>query len=146
MLITCNIFRIYGLEGALLGRLTEPSDCDSARPVIVLSESIYLPPALAAWLVERPLEYPLNPDWRVFCYLAAITVIAGVGAGLAPAFESLNVNLVESLKGTKKVFGTAATGTRIRNPLVGTQVAVGLVLLLCDEAPTHPQYSSTKKQ
>ncbi len=76
-------------------------------------------------------ELRLDPDWRVFLYLSAITMLAGFLAGLAPALESLRVQLVDSLKGRHGFSASGPGGGRgLRRLLVGTQVALSLVLLV----------------
>src|SRR5262249_40267591 len=76
-------------------------------------------------------ELRLDPDWRVFLYLSAVTMLAGFLAGLAPALESLRVQLAESLKGRHGLSSSGSGGGRgVRGLLVGTQVALSLVLLL----------------
>jgi predicted permease len=71
-----------------------------------------------------------DPDWHVFLYLAAVTLAAGCLAGMAPALESLRVQLVDSLKG-RAGFSTSKSGSGagMRRLLVGTQVALSAVLL-----------------
>jgi predicted permease len=108
--------------------LTETLVLAVAAGLASLYLALRLPALLGAWLVNRPLEYPLTPDWRVFTYLAAVTLIAGVLAGLAPALESVKVSLVESLKGSRHLFGRPS-GSRVRSLLIGAEVALGLVLL-----------------
>jgi predicted permease len=94
--------------------------------------------AISAWIaaqVPSTLEnlipgmphYPLRPDLVVFAYLTAITLLAGIVAGMAPAAESLKVDLTASLKGQQGLFG--GTRSRSRGFLVGAQVAMSLVLL-----------------
>jgi putative ABC transport system permease protein len=94
--------------------------------------SVYLahrvPVVLRDWLVKRPLEFTVDPDWRVFAYLMMLTVAAGVAAGLAPAAESLRVDLVESLKDRTRLFGVRRD-SGLRPYLVGVQVALSVVLL-----------------
>src|SRR5262245_50639962 len=57
-----------------------------------------IPDILNRWLAVTPFDWALTPDWRVFGYLASLTLLAGVLAGLAPALQSLKVNLSDSLK------------------------------------------------
>jgi predicted permease len=71
----------------------------------------------------------VTPDWRVFSYLAVATTFAAVLSGLAPALESLNTQLGESLKG-REIFGRRRGGSFMRNALVGVQVAFSMVLLV----------------
>ena len=96
--------------------------------------SIYLayrfPVLLWLWIAKSIRVYPLEPDWRVFSFLALSTLMAGTLAGLAPALESLKVDLLASLKGQRRFFTRRNTGNGLRNFLVATQVAVSLVLLV----------------
>src|SRR5262249_36249308 len=93
-----------------------------------------LPGLLADWMLPSPLDRPpdswFQPDWRVFAYLAVISLMAGALAGLAPALQSLKVNLAESLKGRQPLSGGARGGAWLRSLLVGAQVALSLVLMV----------------
>ena len=91
---------------------------------------------VAAWggsLVRRfllqdlPGNAPLLP-WRVLAFTAAVALVAGVLAGMAPAFQSSRVDLSTSLKDA----GRSITGgrSRLRAALLATQVAFTLVLLV----------------
>ncbi|HLW75459.1 MAG TPA: FtsX-like permease family protein, partial [Bryobacteraceae bacterium] len=108
---------------------------------MLMTESLILAGAagaISAWIAARvpsTMEtlipgmphYPLRPDFTVFAYLAAITLLAGIIAGMAPAIESLKVDLTSSLKGQTGFFGSARS--KGRGLLVGAQVAMSLVLL-----------------
>jgi predicted permease len=65
----------------------------------------------------------------VLGYLAAVTIAAGVLAGIAPAIESLKPNVSDSLHGREMLFGVA-TSWRLRDVLVAAQIAMSLVLLV----------------
>lgn len=93
--------------------------------------------AISAWITTRLPQvmqklipgmphYPLEPNLMVFGYLAGVTLLAGMMAGTAPAFESLKVDLTGSLKGLEGVFAGKA---RQRGFLIATQIAMSLVLL-----------------
>jgi ABC-type antimicrobial peptide transport system permease subunit len=69
-----------------------------------------LPGILALWLITGPAEWPTYPDWRVFAYLAVITLLAGTLAGLAPSVESLRVNVANALKGKGNLLGGTGEG------------------------------------
>ena len=85
-------------------------------------------PAVMGKLIPGMPHYPLDPDLLVFAYLAGITLLAGTIAGMAPAAESLRVDLTASLKGQEALFGSPRS--RRRGFLVGAQVAMSLVLLV----------------
>jgi predicted permease len=109
---------------------------------MLLTESLLLAAiagAASAWLVwrvPRPLyravaakapDFPMAPDWQTFAYLAAVVLATGVLAGLAPAMESVRVDLAGSLKGlAPSAFG----GARLRGWLVSAQVALSMVLIV----------------
>ena len=87
-----------------------------------------VPPVLLASLTQRPPAFPMDPDWRVFTYLTALVVLAGVAAGLAPALEALREDLLTSLKGQRSLPGSR-NRSRTQAVLVAGQVALGFVLL-----------------
>ncbi len=89
-----------------------------------------LPSILMHWLVTGPVNWPVNPDWRVFVYLAAITLLAGALAGFAPAIESLRLNFTDALKGRRNLLGGSGRGFSFRDVLIAGQVAASLFLLV----------------
>jgi predicted permease len=90
----------------------------------------WLPPVLDAWLSREPVSFSLAPDWRVFSFIAIISALAGLFAGVAPARQSLKLNLQDSLKGRKSSSDIAAGGMRLHGFLVGAQVAMSFMLLV----------------
>src|SRR6266568_7239892 len=113
----------------------------------MLTESILLAIAGAAggalmgnWVIQgleklRPLgDFALRLafafDWRVFGYVAGVTLLAGIAAGLAPALRISRANLNDTLReGGRGVIG----GTRrhwLRNALVVAQVAGSVIVLV----------------
>jgi putative ABC transport system permease protein len=109
---------------------------------MLLTESLLLAAmagAASAWLVwrvPRPLyravaakapDFPMAPDWQTFAYIAAVVFATGILAGIAPALESVKVDLAGSMKGlAPSAFG----GARLRGWLVSAQVALSMVLLV----------------
>jgi predicted permease len=89
-----------------------------------------LPGMLMHWLVSGPVKWPVYPDWRVFVYLAAITLLAGTLAGFAPAIESLRVDLTDALKGRRNLLGGRGEAFPLRDLLIAGQVAASLFLLV----------------
>jgi predicted permease len=89
-----------------------------------------LPGILAHWLITGPAEWPMYPGWRVLAYLAAITLLAGTLAGLAPAVESLRVNVADALKGKRNLLGGTGEGFSFRDVLISGQVAASLFCLM----------------
>ena len=59
----------------------------------------------------------LNPDWRIFAYVLAVSIAAGVLFGLAPAINSAKARVTTAR-------------SRVRNSLVVAQVAICVALLV----------------
>lgn len=92
--------------------------------------------ALSVWLaIEFPAivrafipDFPIDarPNWAVFGYLAGVTLIAACIAGLAPATESVKLDLVTTLKRQQ---GASPARSRTRSVLMISQVGMSFVLL-----------------
>jgi putative ABC transport system permease protein len=108
---------------------------------MLVTESILLAAiagVASAWLAYRvpgPLyhavaskapQFPMPPDWSTFGYIAGIVLVTGILSGLAPALESVRVDLAGTLKGAASILG----GARLRGILVAAQVALSMVLLV----------------
>lgn len=79
---------------------------------------------------DFPVRFGFTFDWRVFCYVAAVALGAGVLAGLAPALRVPRANLIETLReGGRGAIGDAGHHW-LRNTLVVAQVAGSLTVLV----------------
>lgn len=110
----------------------------------LLTESVLLAMAggavgllLAVWGVDlvvtsMPDEIPraaeIRLDTRVLAFTAAITLLAGLASGLAPALQSSKFQLTDSLKEGGRASSDGAR--RTRSLLVVIEVALSLVLLI----------------
>jgi macrolide transport system ATP-binding/permease protein len=70
------------------------------------------------------------PDQRVLAYMLLLALGATVAFGLAPALEASRPNLSSGLKDEGAAFGVHLRKSRLRDLMVGAQVAVCLVLLI----------------
>ncbi len=87
----------------------------------------HVPQPLYRYLAPRAPDFPMTPDWRIFLYISAVVFLSGILSGLAPALESVKVDLASSLKG----YGSLLRGGgRLRASLVSAQVAMSMVLLV----------------
>jgi predicted permease len=77
------------------------------------------------------LALHLEPDLYVFLYVFSVSLLASVLFGLAPALEASRPNLSSALKQEGKRFAIRIGNARLRDTLVGLQVAVCLFLLVC---------------
>ena len=98
----------------------------ASAPAIGLAYA--LPRAVRASIPSMPF-YPFRIDVGVAVYLAAVTLLAGVLASIAPAFESLRQDVSRTLQNHDAPIG-GRSGVRTRDILVGAQVAICLVLLV----------------
>jgi predicted permease len=69
-------------------------------------------------------------DRGVFAFVLGITLMSGILFGLAPAIGATRENLAESLKEGGQRSGGSATGPKIRNALLVSEVALALVLVI----------------
>jgi putative ABC transport system permease protein len=75
---------------------------------------------------------PINPnffDMRVFVFTAAVALVTGILAGIAPALRISRIDIHSTLKEAGRSGGAASSG-RLRNVLVVTEVSLAIVLLL----------------
>ena len=77
--------------------------------------------------VPVPMDLVLGLDGRVLAFTAGVSLVAGLVFGLIPALQSTNPDLAPTLKDTGR--GLAPRG-RVRDVLVGAQVALSFVLLI----------------
>ncbi len=75
---------------------------------------------------DGTLVLNVNPDLGVFTFVLAISAIAGIGFGLAPAFESSR----SALCSTVRAAGISRVRSRLRHLLIAAQVAVSLTLMI----------------
>jgi hypothetical protein len=73
---------------------------------------------------------PVSADWRVLLYSAVLGLIAGLAFGLLPAIEVTSPSLTSSTKREHSSFAGRVRPRRMRNLLIGGQVAASLILLI----------------
>lgn len=108
-----------------------------------------------AWLMTRaigslelpipiPLSFAVGIDSRVLMFTTAVTLLAAIAAGLAPAVKATRPNLLSELKG--EAAQTHAGGRRwtLRDGLVVVQIAVTLVLLVTAGLLTRSLYAAQR--
>jgi predicted permease len=80
-------------------------------------------------MIEAPAGTDFEPDLTVYVFLGIVTLITGVGAGLAPAWHGRGADLVTPLKGDSSRQNRVAP-RRMRSMLVMTQAAVSVLLIV----------------
>jgi predicted permease len=86
-------------------------------------------------------SYSLEPDWIVFAYLASITLIVGLLAGLAPAAGSLKADVWGSLKAREGFFGQGLRNWRTLDFLIAGELAMSMVFLIAAAICVRAQYT-----
>jgi putative ABC transport system permease protein len=69
-------------------------------------------------------------DLRLFAFALAVSLATGILFGLAPAMQGARTGLSVALNEGGRGGSSGRTGRRIRNALVGTQVALAVVVLI----------------
>ena len=120
-----RLLRMLGTEGLIIA---------AAAGVISAYLASELPGFLWRFMLRESGYQALAPDWRVFAYLAGVTLLAACIAGLAPARESLKVDLLTSLKGQQDA---ATVRSRMWSALIVAQMAMSFVLVAAGVAFTR---------
>jgi len=81
-------------------------------------------------LGDFALRLAFTFDWRVFTYVAGVTLLAGIVAGLAPALRTSRTNLNETLREAGRGLVGDTRRHWLRNGLVMGQVAGSLIVLV----------------
>jgi predicted permease len=116
--------------GATRGRIVRQLLTESLALALVggalgLLFTIWLVPTLTAF-IRAPVTVDTDPDIRVYLALAAISMIAGLGAGLMPARHAIREHGRVPLKGQER----SRQSTRVRGILITSQAAASVMLLV----------------
>lgn len=79
---------------------------------------------------DFPVSFDFTPDWHVLLLSFAISLLAGIGFGLAPALASTRSDLASTLKEGAVAQTRGYRRFGMRNLLMAAQVAGSLMLLL----------------
>ncbi len=94
--------------------------------------------------VPFPIAFSLQIDGRVLLFTIAVTMLASVIAGLAPALKSTRPNLVSELKGDSTAASVGSRRWTMRDGLVIVQIAVTMVLLVSSGLLTRSLIAAQK--
>jgi putative ABC transport system permease protein len=107
--------------------LTESLLLSLSAGALGLAIAIWMVPIIAG-LVQVPPGLDVTPDLRVFAFTGLLSLIAGVGAGLAPARFGARGDLLTPLKGGARDPGYRPNRTRAI--FVGVQAMASMLLLV----------------
>ena len=80
--------------------------------------------------IQLPIRLDFNPDWRVVLYAVGVSLAAALLAGVLPAMRTVRANLQGVLREGGRGTSAGKEHHRVRNLLVGTQVALSVMLLV----------------
>ena len=72
----------------------------------------------------------LSIDWTVLVFATAVTVLAGLGFGLAPALQAARTDVVDALKAGGRASSMRRATSRLRHALVALEIVLVLPLLI----------------
>jgi predicted permease len=89
----------------------------------------FLSQAVSGWHapMDFPVQFNVNPDWRVFLFALAGAILAGMLFGSAPAWHSSRTDPNEVLRGASATWGRSRLA--FRDLLIVVQVALCFVLV-----------------
>jgi macrolide transport system ATP-binding/permease protein len=97
-----------------------------------------LHPTIMGWLPEQlPMDtrrlpfFDLTPDRRVIGFTAALMLGATLVAGLLPALQTVDADVIAAIRNDGTTFGRRMSPSRMRRWLIISQVTVCLTLLSC---------------
>ncbi len=116
-------------RGALVGQLLAESG------ILALSSGalgllVALGARRIAGLFAFHLSMDIPLDWRVFTFALAASLLAGLFFGLIPALRATGDEVTSGFAGTARGASQSRRDSRLRNGLVVSQVALGLLLLV----------------
>ena len=117
---------------AMLG--TESLMLASVAGMAACALTFRLPGLLMTWIVQRPINFSLAPDWHVFAFLLVTTVLAALVAANAPIRAVLSLDLNSTLRRIPD-----GTGGRARrgNALMSAEIGGATALLVATIALTR---------
>jgi predicted permease len=83
-----------------------------------------------ATLVDASAGIDLAPDGRVLLFTLVVSLLCGLGAGLAPARHGTRGNVAAALQFQSGTRSAAAVPSRLRTTFVGIQAALSMLLLV----------------
>lgn len=117
---------------AMLG--TESLMLASVAGAIASALTFRVPRILLQWIVQRPVEFSLSPDWHVFAFLLVTTLGAALMAANAPIRSVLALDLNSTLR---QLPDRRAGHSRRGNLLMSAEIAGAAALLVATIALTR---------
>ena len=109
--------------------LTEAMMLSLAGGAAGFALALFLSRLLSQWKapMDFPVQFNVNPDWRVLCFAWAASIVAGILFASVPAWRASRTDPNAALKGAAAAWGPRRLA--FRDALVVVQVAVCFVLV-----------------
>jgi putative ABC transport system permease protein len=100
--------------------------------------TLRLPRALMEWIIQRPVNFSLAPDWHVFAFLLITTVAAALIAANAPIRSVLALDLNSTLRGVPdQPRGRARRGNWLMSVEIGGAAALLVATIALTRLPAR---------
>lgn len=113
---------------------TESLMLATAAGLVATALTFRLPRVLMEWIIQRPVNFSLAPDWHVFAFLLVTTLGAALVAANAPIRAVLALDLSSTLRG---VPDRARHRVRRTNLLMSAEIGGAAALLVATIALTR---------
>jgi predicted permease len=120
-----RVFRLLLIESVLVAAIAGVCALLVTRATTWLMVRVPLPD-----LDGISIRFDPTPDWSVFGYALAVSVIATLSVGLLPAWRASRTDPMKTLAASGLRGSESRRGRRVRTMLVAAQVAMSVVLLL----------------
>ena len=90
---------------------------------------------LSSWTIRYlasliPISFDMRIDYRILAFTLALSLVTGIGLGLAPALRSTHVDLLPFLRGESASLSLSRGWFTLKNVLLAGQVAGSFLLLM----------------
>jgi predicted permease len=134
-----RVFRLLLIESVLVAAIAGVCALLVTRATTWLMLQVPLPS-----LDGIAIRFDPTPDWSVFGYALAVTVIAALSVGLLPAWRASRTDPMKTLAASGLRGSESRRGRRVRTMLVAAQVAMSVVLLLVAALYLRSAHAATR--
>jgi predicted permease len=121
---------------AMLG--TESLILASVAGAAACALTFRLPRVLMEWIVQRPVNFSMAPDWHVFAFLFVTTVLAALTAANAPIRAVLSLDLNSTLRRVPdQVRGRVKRGNALMSVEIGGAAALLVATIALTRLPAR---------
>jgi len=104
---------------------------------VAMALTFRLPRVLMEWIIQRPINFSLAPDWHVFVFLLVTTVAAALVAANAPIRSVLALDLNSTLRRVPDQGGGARRGIALMSAEIGGAAALLVATIALTRLPAR---------